>query len=537
MTKKPSYDELVAMVQQLKAAHEQLSLIMESLPIIPYTRRADGDFAITYMGKSVEVITGYPAEQFMDDAAFWIDHVHPDDRSRVLAEMQQLINEGILRREYRLQTADGSYKWMSSFSRLIKDADGGNDYIVGAVQDITEEKRMKQEADRHMQQVIQADKLAALGEVVAGVAHEINNPNSFITYNIPLLEESWEIFVPIINDYVQKHPGRRHGSITLEELAGEMGEIIHAIKTGSDRINKIVGNLKDFARLDESAPSTLVDFNKVINDTLTIVGAQARKSVGRIELELADNLPRFHGHFQKLEQVMANLIMNAAQAVTEKEKGKIAIRTRLNRRLHSIIVEVEDNGRGMAPAETERIFEPFFTTRRNSGGTGLGLSVSYGLIQEHKGRIGVLSRPGLGTKFTVILPVDRRQSQLDLQPTILCVDEDSRTLAQLYSFFARVLNLPARSVSSAGEVVFFLQDHPEVDMIVCDMPMSHAACWPFLDDINKQFPLLPVICLSDLPEQERQSAGGDCLPDYFLARPLELEKLAKIIKTIGRLRI
>jgi len=537
VTKKPTYNELMEMVQQLKAAHEHLSLIMESLPIIPYTRGADGEFAITYMGKSVEVITGYTAEQFMDDPSFWINHVHPDDRDRVSSELQLLIKEGMQRREYRLQAADGSYKWISSCSRLIKDADGRNDHIVGAAQDISEEKKMKQDADMHMQQVIQADKLASLGEVVAGVAHEINNPNSFITYNIPLLEESWQIFVPIINDYVQQHPGSKHGNITMEELAGEMGEIIHAIKTGSDRINKIVANLKDFARLDEASPSSLVDFNKVINDTLTIVGAQARKSVGRIELDLADNLPLFHGHFQKLEQVMANLIMNAAQAVTEKERGKITIRTRVNRRLNSIIVEVEDNGIGMAQAEIERIFEPFFTTKRSSGGTGLGLSVSYGLVQEHKGQIGVLSRPGLGTKFTIILPVDRRQSQLDLQPTILCVDKDPQTLVLLNSFFATVRNLSARSISSPDEVITFLQDNPQVDMVLCDMLMHEVVGWPLLENIKRKFPLLPVLCISDLSDWERQSAGRDFLPDYFLAKPLELEKLANIIKTIGRLRI
>ncbi|RJX33402.1 MAG: PAS domain S-box protein [Desulfurivibrio sp.] len=538
MNQKPTYDELVAKVQQLQTIHEQLSIIMESLPIIPYTRRADGDFAITYLGKSVETITGYTAEQFMADPDFWIKHVHPDDRSRVSAELQLLVNEGIQRREYRLQVADGSYKWLSSSSRLIRDADSSNnDHIVGMVQDISEEKRMKQEADVHMQQVIQADKLASLGEVVAGVAHEINNPNSFITYNIPLLEESWEIFVPIIRDHMKRNPGSRHGNITLEELTGEMGEIIQAIRTGSDRINKIVANLKDFARLDESAPSTMVDFNKVITDTLTIVGAQARKSVGRIELELADNLPGFHGHFQKLEQVMANLIMNAVQAVPEKEKGKIAIRTRVNLRLHSVVAEVEDNGRGMEPQVMERIFEPFFTTRRSSGGTGLGLSVSYGLVQEHMGRIGVFSRPGLGTKFTVILPIDRRQSRLDLRPTILCIDEDPATLVRLHSFFAKVENLPAKSIASHEEVVAFLQDHPEVDMVLCDMLRHEAAGQTALANIKRRFPLLPVLCLADPAEEERWSAGLDFRPDFFLARPLKLEKLASIIKTTGRLRI
>ena len=234
---------------------------------------------------------------------------------------------------------------------------------------------------------------------------------------------------------------------------------------------------------------------------------------------------------------MANLIMNAAQAAPEKEKGKITIRTRVNMRLHSIIVEVEDNGRGMAPHETERIFEPFFTTRRSCGGTGLGLSVSYGLVQEHQGRICVLSRAGLGTKFTVILPIDRRQSQLDLQPTILCVDEDPQTIVLVNSFFAKVQNLPARSISSADEVIDFLQDHPEVDMVLYDMLVHEVVGWPRLENIKRKFPLLPVLCISDRPVQERQSAGRDSLPDYFLAKPLELEKLAKIIRTIGRLRI
>ncbi len=523
--------------EERQKAEEQLALIVDSLPIVPYTREVGGDFPFRYIGAAIMRLTGHRPESFLAEPLFWFNHIHPEDRGRVFPEIQRLREEGTQKFEYRFQIADGTYRWFASTRRLVKKPDGNNAHIVGAWQDISEEKKVQQEAELRMQQVIQADKLASLGEVVAGVAHEINNPNSFITYNIPLLEESWQAFAPIVAKYAEAHPDIKQGNITLVEMAGEMAEIIQAIKIGSDRINKIVANLKDFARLEESAPSKLVDLNKVVEDTLTIVGGQARKYVGTIKLDLADNLPQFFGHFQKLEQVMANLIMNAAQAISDKEKGCVTIGTRFNERLNVILVEVEDNGRGMAVADSERIFDPFFTTKRDSGGTGLGLSVSYGLIQEHNGRIAVMTRPGLGTKFTVFLPVDRRQGRLEIKPTILCVDDDPQVLSFLRLYFAGVDNMPVETTSSPEGVLAFLEEHPEVDILLSDITMEGMDGWQLLARVKKKYPLLPVILISGRPEQGEHLERRDFLPDLFLAKPLDPNTLAESIANLGRQRL
>lgn len=523
--------------KELRLAHEQLALILESLPIIPFTRKAKGDFAITYMSQAVEEITGFTRQQFISDPNFWFSHIHPDDRKHATEELQQLKILGSQKCEYRFQVADGSYRWFSSSRRIIKTTNNQNSYVVGAWQDINKEKKTQHESEQRLQQVIRADKLASLGQVVAGVAHEINNPNSFITYNVPLLEESWEAFVPIITEFSQNNPGKKAGNITFAEMAEEMGEIIGAIKTGSDRINAIVTKLKDFARLDEAAPSKLVNINTVINDSFTIVGAQARKLVGRITVDLAEEIPPFYGHFQKLEQVVANLIMNAAQAVPSKEEGTLSIRTRYVKRLHAVLIEVQDNGRGITPEDMAHIFDPFFTTNRTLGGTGLGLSVSYSLIQEHNGLIGVLSRPGLGTKFTVFLPVDRRQSPLELHPTILCVDDSPLVLGLLKSFFVEAQKMPVELMKSGHDIIHFLKEHPEIDMVLSDINMPGIDGWQLLEDIKGEFPLLPVLLISGDPVNQQQLQKRSCPPDHFMLKPLDLPKLITVINTIGRLRI
>ncbi|MGV1100635.1 ATP-binding protein [Thiovibrio sp. JS02] len=522
---------------ELTRSNEQLALLLDSLPIIPFTRIPDRDFSFTYMSNVVESITGHRPERFLTTPRFWVEHLHPEDRMRAVVDLESLRTQEARKCECRFLAADGTYRWFASNLRAVRHADGSLRHIVGTWQDVSDEKKLQLESEQRLRQVIQADKLASLGQVVAGVAHEINNPNSFITYNVPLLAESWETFAPVIMEFSQNHPGVKAGNITFAEMAEEMGEIIAAIKTGSDRINTIVAKLKDFSRLDEAAPSKLVDINKVINDSLTIVGAQARKLVGSISVDLAEDLPQFYGHFQKLEQVVANLIMNAAQAVESKETGAISIRSRYVTRLHAVLVEVTDNGQGIAPEEASHIFDPFFTTKRAQGGTGLGLSVSYGLVQEHNGRIAVLSRPGLGTRFTVFLPVERRTSPLELRPTILCVDDDPTVLGLLKSFFVDVRKMPVEFMKDGTEVLGFLEEHPEIDMVLSDISMPGLSGWQLLRKIKEKFPLLPVVLISGDPVEARQAAGQHCQADHFMAKPLDLPKLISVINTIGRQRL
>ena len=522
--------------EKLKRTTEQLSVMLDSLPIVPFSCKAENNFTITYVSSMINEITGYTPEQFITGSRFWIRHIHPRDRKQVLAKLEVQPQPNRVNIEYRFRIADGSFKWFSDTRRIVMLPDGSVSHFDGTWQDITEEKELRHESEYRRQQLIQADKLASLGEVVAGVAHEINNPNSFITYNVPLLKETWEIFEPIIADYAATHPEWEKDDIGIEEFCKDMKESIQAIKTGSERINMVVANLKDFARIDENNQSAPVQVNEVIEKTLWIVGAQLRKSIAKIDLNLADNLPEIQGHFQKLEQVVANLVVNAANAIHKREHGKLTITTRYVRRIKSILIEIEDNGIGMAPKMIDRIFDPFFTTRRDAGGTGLGLSVSYGLVQEHKGMIGVQSRSGIGSRFTVFLPIDR-DVQLNLQPAILCVDDEEMVLSSLRFYFDELQDISLQVSRTPEAVMTYLENHPEVDIVVSDIAMPGINGWELLKKIKNRFPLLPVILYSGNPSAIEDKPAGTPDPDHFLAKPFEMIELMRIINTIDRLRI
>ena len=475
----------IAPANRFESPAEQLSMLLESLPVVAYTCQAGGGFQIKYVSQSVVEMTGYSHQQFLDDPTFWSKCIHEDDRKKFIEELKASANQEHSQTEYRFRIADGSYRWFSDNRRSVRDYDGNVSHISGAWQDITEEIKLRQESDYRLQQIIQADKLASLGEVVAGVAHEINNPNSFITYNIPILEETWKIFETILLDFGRKNPDWRNSNMSISELCQDMNEIIQAIKIGSDRITKVVENLKEFARVDEGAHFKPVQINEVVEKTLIIVGGQLRKSALDIQIKLAKDLPLVNGHFQKLEQVVTNLLVNAAQAIPDREKGKISITTRRLQRLKCVMVEIIDNGAGMKPDVMERIFEPFFTQRRNTGGTGLGLSVSYGLIQEHHGKIGVHSKPGIGSRFTIFLPTED-EIKADIRPSILCVDDDLTMLDMLKTLFVEVKDMNFESTSNPESVVAYLEDHPEVDIVLSDILMPGINGWVLLKKIKEK---------------------------------------------------
>ena len=518
------------------ATTQQLSMLLESLPMVAYICNAHGKCEITYVSKSIEEMTGYSPSQFVRDPVFWCKCIHEDDRKKFLDELEASCLHEKYQTEYRIRIADNTYRWISDTRRSIKGVEGKIKYIVGAWQDISEEIKLRQESDYRLQQIIQADKLAALGQVVAGVAHEINNPNSFITYNIPILEETWHIFAPILKEYGNRHPDWRNSNMTLSELCEDMGEIIKAIKIGSDRITRVVDNLKEFARADAGEAFKPVNVNEVVEKTMLIVGGQVRKSAVDIQINLSDELPLVNGHFQKLEQVVANILVNAAQAIPIREKGKIIINTRYLKHPDCILIEVEDNGMGMKTDVLDRIFEPFFTSRRNSGGTGLGLSVSYGLIQEHKGKICVHSKIGIGSRFMIFLPVENAL-KTELRPAILCVDDDFMMLDMIRTLFVEVKDMVFESTSNPESVLSYLEEHPEVDIVISDIVMPGINGWDLLSKIKDRFPLISVILYSGNKDVLMSRPEGVPEPDHLLEKPFDINKLLNIIYTTDRQRL
>jgi PAS domain S-box-containing protein len=520
----------------LRETTEQLSLILKSLPIVSFTCSADRHFKTTFVSHTISEITGYAPQQFIEKSHFWRDHIHPDDRERILKELRKSMRKGTCQCEYRFQAEDGSYRWFYDSRRLIRTDQASGRYMVGTWRDVTEERRMRQEGELRLQQMIQSHKLTALGEVVAGVAHEINNPVSFIAYNIPLLEEMWNHVEPILASDGASHPDWSDKGIGYVEVCTNMKDIIEEFKIATQRIKRVVSGLKEFARTDESDSKKPVQIADVIQGVLILVGAQIRKTVSRIDRYVDSNLPPIQGHFQKIEQVVANLLINAHQAIPAERKGRIVITARWLERLRAILIEIEDNGFGMQKDVLDRIFEPFFSTRRDKEGTGLGLSISYGLVKEHQGLIGVLSRPGLGSRFSVFLPVDGK-TRIDLRPAMLCIDHDTAFLKELKMHFIDVLDWPAGTEDTVEDILACIEDHPEIDTVVAEIKLPGMNAWDLLRRIRDRFPLLHVILYSTDSAVLAQGAKAPLQADLLIRKPFNLSQINHFLREAGRQRL
>jgi signal transduction histidine kinase len=261
--------------------------------------------------------------------------------------------------------------------------------------DVTREKVYEQ-------QLLQADKLASLGQLVSGIGHEINNPNQFIRGNVKIVQQALEDMLPIMDEYHQTHPDLKIARLKYDFFRQHIMTLVSDMAHGADRIKGIVEGLRRFARKDEGLLTDKIDVNASIGASSRLAQNQVNKCCD-IQLELAPNLPTILGNAQKIEQILLNLIINASQAMPEGRRGLILIKTRHD--AARVIIEVKDNGKGMSERTLKSIFDPFFTTRRAQGGTGLGLSIAYRIVEEHGGTIKVTSKLDVGTTFTITIPV------------------------------------------------------------------------------------------------------------------------------------
>jgi two-component system, NtrC family, sensor kinase len=287
--------------------------------------------------------------------------------------------------------------------------------IIQLEQSLAEQNRALREAQAAL---VQSEKLASLGQLAAGVAHEINNPIAYVTNNLAVLRRD----VPAAMGVLQKYQEAGEGQGRVEpEIVSEATRLAEAIDLpfiqanlvrqldksleGLQRVRDIVKNLRDFARLDE-AELKETDLNAALESTLEIACYEIRKKEIRLETQFHP-LPPVLCHPGKINQVFLNVIVNAIQAC--EPGGRVEVRTAVQEK--SVLVEVADDGSGILPDHLPRIFDPFFTTKPVGQGTGLGLSVSYGIIRDHGGTIEVDSTPGRGATFRIRIP------QQPLRPT------------------------------------------------------------------------------------------------------------------------
>ncbi|SKA09330.1 His Kinase A (phospho-acceptor) domain-containing protein [Trichlorobacter thiogenes] len=280
---------------------------------------------------------------------------------------------------------------------------------------IDEQKKYEETMKAMQAQIIQQEKMASIGQLAAGVAHEINNPMGFITSNLTSLgkyAERLDSYIAALQGSIYSctnHPGldeldQLRQKLKVDYIVSDVNELINESLDGANRVRRIVQDLKSFSRLDQ-AESTHANLNECLDTTINIAWNEL-KYISTLERQFGE-IPEVVCNPQQLNQVFLNLLVNAAQAM--EQQGIITVKTWTEPGW--VCVSVADTGKGMPKEVQNRIFEPFFTTKPAGKGTGLGLSISVDIIRKHHGEITVDSEAGKGTTFTVRLPVEKEKSK------------------------------------------------------------------------------------------------------------------------------
>ncbi len=281
-------------------------------------------------------------------------------------------------------------------SPLAKDQPDSLSGYLMQIHDITEKKVLEQ-------QLMQSEKLASLGFLISGVAHELNNPNNFISFNIPILKDYINEIIPMLDDYQKDHVGIEVCGMPYNEFKKDIFKLVSNIEHGSSRINLIVTRLKEFVWSQRKIDLKDIDLSQVISKVVSICRSKIDSLVQSFTVDVPQKLPTIKTDPRIVEQVLVNLLINAAQSV-DKENSWVKLTVKFGESLpRHLIVEVSDNGSGIDEGTKKKIFDPFFTTKSPGKGTGLGLSISHNLTEQIGARIEVISKPKEGSTFSLIL--------------------------------------------------------------------------------------------------------------------------------------
>jgi polar amino acid transport system substrate-binding protein len=260
------------------------------------------------------------------------------------------------------------------------------------------------ELESRRKQLIQADKMASLGYLIAGVAHEVNNPNGLIMMNIPVIADVYRDALPILETWYEQHGDFKLGGLFYSRMKNELPLLLSETSDASIQIKSIVEDLKDFGRQSDDGYVESSDINLLVANALRLVKKTVEKSTANFKVTYGETIPVIDVNPQRIEQVIINLVLNACQSLNDPAKG-VFLSTGHNREANTVYFKVEDQGCGIQEADIPHITDPFYTTKRSQGGTGLGLSISAGIINANNGKIVFQSEPFKGTIATVSFPV------------------------------------------------------------------------------------------------------------------------------------
>lgn len=407
--------------EALRREHDITARIMETSPVgITLVNEAG---RITFANTKAEQILGIPASE--------ITQLRYSDPRWKISDFggrpfpQENLPFSVVRRtalpvqdiRYAIRRNDGNRALVSINSAPIFDQSGSVAGMVSTIEDITQKVAAENEAQLHLQQLIHADRMISLGILVSGIAHEINNPNTFIMSNAYLFADAWKQSQTILDEYYAENGDFLIGGIAFSHFREKVPTLCDRIIEGSRRIKTIVREMRHYSRDNTDMAFRAVNLNDVFKSARILLSNMIRKSTNHFQVDLEESLPSIRGSFQQMEQVVINIIQNACQALSGAEES-IHIQTFFDSRTNRVSLVCKDQGEGIPEKSIDYLTDPFFTTKRDTGGTGLGLSISAKIVSEHKGQISFDSEVGGGTTVTLCFPAGNDTDGSDGNPRV-----------------------------------------------------------------------------------------------------------------------
>jgi len=434
--------------QALRVTEARQEAILRTLPIVMHSRSIEPPFAPQFVSDAVEGVTGFPASRFVEDPAFGSSRIHPEDLAMVVERISAAARTGQYSVEFRWLCADGQYRILQDLGVVAPSTDGAPREIFGVILDATDRKQLEE-------QLAQARKMEAVGQLTGGIAHDFNNLLTVVLGNIDML-------------------GRK-----AEDEARRQRRV-EAIRQATERGRDLTRQLLAFSRRQHLSPVTL-DVNALIRDFAPLI----RQAVGEavtVDIALTDEMLCAHVDPTQLETALLNLAVNARDAMPS--GGVLSIATLCETEADGrdrVIVEVADTGVGMSTEVRDRVFEPFFTTKEVGKGSGLGLSQVYGFVRQSEGEVRVDSTVGTGTRFQLRLPLSDAPAETvraDAAPMevkggaerILLVEDDPTVLALTLDMLTG-LGYEAVTATHAGEALKIIHSEAPIDLLFSDVVM------------------------------------------------------------------
>jgi PAS domain S-box-containing protein len=396
-----TYIERKKVDMALRESEERFRSLVEEANDIIYSLTPEGIFS--YVSPNWTEILGHDVSEVQGKS--FVPFVHPDDLQACMEFFQNVMELGKKQSgvEYRVKHKDKSWRWHTSNASPLKDEEGKAIAFIGIAHDITEMKKAMEDLERSNQnlkdaqaQLVQSEKMAALGSLVAGIAHEINTPIGAVSSMHDTLFRTLERLKSIIESQFRKKYEQLPRLKSTFKIIDDSNKVV---RSGTKRVINLVRRLKSFARLDEAELKT-ADIHEGLEDTLILIHHEIKHNI--TVLKNFGNVPPISCFPGQLNQVFLNLFINSKQAI--KGKGTISITTFVkNNKAHIVI---KDDGVGIPKDQLKKIFDPGFTTKGRGVGAGLGLSICYQIIQDHRGEIKAESVLGKGATFTIVLPMN-----------------------------------------------------------------------------------------------------------------------------------